>query len=59
MIGGWQLYIAQAARDMSGNQRNGFQTDERFITVTIADTISEHNKNGAAIAAPFFNIKLD
>ena len=44
MIGGWRLYTRYRVKAMYGNQKDGSQIVERFISVTIVDIISEHNK---------------
>ena len=50
MIGGWRLFMLQAAKVMFGRQKDGFRIEEKFITAMIVDIISGHN---------FFNLLND
>lgn len=56
MIGGWQSCIKRQAKDMFGNPSDGFPIEGKFIFATIADTISEHRKNGGFVPS-FWIIK--
>ncbi len=38
------MYTSQRAKAMYGNQKDGSQIVERFISAMIADIILEHNK---------------
>lgn len=50
MIGGWRLFMLQAAKVMFGRQKDGSRIGERFITDMIVGIISGHN---------FFNLLND
>lgn len=43
MIGGWRLFMLQAAKVMFGRQKDGFRIEEKFITAMIVDIISGHS----------------